>query len=199
MSNVGFNTWYEKDCTTIFKVKNISKNNKTIKIFQYPILNGKSRDLMEIPYVSEADIRHSLLKGELKNKLVTEEAIIEFSNIDLLQFDSCQKSFLQRYGVTEGLEVEGSGVNFLFRQGIDLIGNVDGYNNTFTTPEKFINGSFGNNIFKILARHNGRVMVEGSDYFVSEGEGSGTGFDTLVLTFVPNKHSVLIADYIVEV
>ena len=73
MPAVGFETWYQKQCPTVFRVKNIAKDGKRIRIFKYPIKNGTARDLMEIPYVSEADIRHSLLKGELFMKIICKE------------------------------------------------------------------------------------------------------------------------------
>lgn len=43
-----------------FVVKNISPQNKTITIFQYPINMGCERDLLAIPGVAEQDIRASL-------------------------------------------------------------------------------------------------------------------------------------------
>lgn len=101
----GFRTWWPKTVNTKFVVKNIAPNRKRIKIFNYPIVNGGTRDLLSIPEVSEGVIRHSLLKGELLNKIRTKEATILFSNINLLQFDPTQKQFLQNAGVTEGLEI----------------------------------------------------------------------------------------------
>ena len=50
-----------------FLVRNIcADHNKTIKIFNYPILFNQTRDLLNIPGVSESDIRASLLKGEIR-------------------------------------------------------------------------------------------------------------------------------------
>lgn len=104
----GFRTWWTKTADTKFIVKNIAPNRKRIRIFNYPIVNGKTRDLLAIPEISEGTIRHSLLKGELFNKIRTKEAVIFFSNIDLLQFDPVQKKFLEDAGVTQGLEITGS-------------------------------------------------------------------------------------------
>jgi hypothetical protein len=50
---------------TSFIVRNISPQNKTINIFQYPINMDQTRDLLAIPGVSDGDIRSSLLKGEV--------------------------------------------------------------------------------------------------------------------------------------
>jgi hypothetical protein len=122
MPGVGFNTWFPKQCPTVFKVRNITPK-KTVRVFNYPIPAGMVRDLMDIPEVSEADIRHSLLKGTLMIKILTDEIVVDESNIDLLQFDQCQKSFLQGAGITEGLEVTdgGVGVNYLWKEGVDLV------------------------------------------------------------------------------
>lgn len=201
MPGVGFETWFPKRCPTVFVVKNTALEGKRIKIFHYPIANGSERDLMAIPYVSEADIRHSLLKGELMTKLRSREAIVTASNIDLLQFDSCQKSFLESVGILEGLEVAGvpAVLPFAFKQGVALLGVKDNNNRVFTTPEKFINSVFGNNSFRILIKHNGRDLVETIDYFVAESGGLGSGYDTIILTFSPKPRSILVADYVVEV
>jgi hypothetical protein len=196
---VGFETWVPKTCSTVFIVKNIAPENKRIKIFHYPIDNGCERDLMTIPQVSEADIKHSLLKGELKTKFETNEAIVTRSNIDLIQFDDCQKAWLQSYGVIEGLEGGGgsASVPFVFMQGMELIGNIDGVNRIFTTTQPFINGTWGNNSFAIKIYHNGRTLVNTIDYILAESGGVGTGYNTIIFTFVPSDRSVIRADYIV--
>ena len=203
MPGVGFETWFPKSCPTVFKVQNIAFDKKTIHIFQYPIFFGKIRDLLAIPVVSEADIRHSLLKGELNIKIRSGEAKVVESNIDLLQFDACHRQFLIDAGITNGIDAPPSPVTlpFAFKQNVELIGVKNGINRIFVVPgiDKFIQGVFGNNIFKILIRHNGRGLVEFDDYTVSESGGSGTGFDTITLTFSPPARSELFADYVVEV
>lgn len=201
MPGVGFNTPYTKDVNTVFIVKNISENKKRVRIFQYPVLWDKTRDLMTIPEVSEADIRHSLLKGDLKIKIRDRELTVIESNIDLLQFDDTQKQFLIDAGITDGLEVSGgsSTLPIAFKQGVALIGAVDGVNRSFYTPEAFINGILGANDFKILLRHNGRVLIQGIDFRVYESGGAGTGYDNIVITaFIPNANSKLMADYVTE-
>jgi hypothetical protein len=101
---VGFETWGPKTNTTVFIVRNTASKNKTIKIFNCKINNGQEKDLLAFPQVSEADIRASLLKGTLKKKLELGEIIIVRSNIDLIQFDTVQKSLLQSYGITDGVD-----------------------------------------------------------------------------------------------
>lgn len=207
MSNVGYATWWEKRCPTVFIVRNIAPNRKRIRIFAYPIKNGYERDLMAIPGVSEADIRHSLLKGELLIKLLADEIVVVDSNIDLLQFDECHKEFLKSKGVPIGTEITADDIeglvelSFLFKQNIDLLGTKDGVNRIFTVPapDKFIQGSYSNNEFSIMISHNGRKLVESIDYIVSESGGAGTGFDTIIFTsFAPEEDSCLNADYVIE-
>ena len=78
---------------------------KTISIFHYPINAGCERDLLQIPGVQEADIRASLLKGELRHKFLCGDIELVCSNIDLLQFSDKQRAFLQNFGFTEGVSV----------------------------------------------------------------------------------------------
>lgn len=111
MTNVGQYT-PGKNPSTKFVVRNIAAGNKRVRIFNYPIGNGLERDLLAIPGISEADIRHSLLKGQLLYKLTHNEITIVDSDIDLLQFNDDQKAFLQAHGVTVGLEVTGGGSGF---------------------------------------------------------------------------------------
>ena len=212
MPNVGFETLFPKTVDTVFIVKNITKGTrqeKTVHLFNYPIPPGKQRDLLAIPVVSEADIRHSLLKGDLKIKGTCGEICIARSNIDLLQFDDEQKDFIESLecepGAIDGLEVVQDGyvtafIPYLFRNNIELEGAKDGTNRIFTVPvpDKFLNGTFESNIFRILVRHNGRVLVEGKDYFIAESGGAGTGFDTVVLCFTPKPRSQIYANYVIE-
>ena len=59
-------TFTPKDVTTVFTIRNTAPDHKNIKVFGQRIGWGREYDLLAIPNVSEADIRHSLLKGELK-------------------------------------------------------------------------------------------------------------------------------------
>jgi hypothetical protein len=182
--------------TTVFIVKNISSERKKLRLFNTPIYYGEERNLLS-NIVTESDIRDSLLKGILFKKLICNDIKIIKSNINLLQFDDVQKSFLKKYGITDGLEVKGDCIcnTFCFKQCINLLGIKNNINRVFTTPESFINGSYFNNIFHILIRHNGRELVEKIDFFVYESNGVGSGFDTIIFTFSPKPRSVLIADY----
>jgi len=99
-----------KNPSTKFIVRNIAPGNKRIRVLGYPIGNGLERDLLQIPGVNESTIRSSLLKGELLQKIRSKEIIVVDSDIDLLQFNDDQKTFLTSAGVTKGLEVTGSAI-----------------------------------------------------------------------------------------
>ena len=196
MPGVGFETFFPKQVDTKFVVRNITegtRQEKTIHIFQYPIPAGRERDLMDIPVVSEADIRHSLLKGELRIKALCGEIKVIASNIDLIQFDPEQRAFLESICITDGLT--------------ECPCDADGYAaalpyawRIFTTPDIFINGTLFGNEFHILLRHNGRVLVDGKDYILSESGGAGTGYDTIIFTaFSPRPRSQLFADYVIDI
>lgn len=202
--SVGLYTIFPKRCPTVFRVQNITAG-KCVRVFQYPIPPGGVRDLMAIWFISEADIRHSLLKGELMMKILNEEVRVVESNIDLLQFDQCQKAFLQGAGVINGLSVDGSsgGVDYIHRTNVRLIGVLNGANKVFTVPipDKFVEGILGDNQFSIEITHNGRKLIKFIDYLVSEsgGAGAGTGYDTIeIISFVPGEKSKLMADYVIR-
>ena len=186
-----------------FIVRNItSDRKKIIKIFNYPILYDTTRDLLAIPGVTEADIRASLLKGEIKHKILVKDIVVEYSDIDLLQFNNDQKQFLQNSGVTIGLEVTGiiGNISYLLREEIPLIGIKNGTNRLFYTPEKFLNGILpsGDNVH-IKVYHNGKSLYEGIDYTIAESGGPGTGYDTInIFSFSPISESVLYASYCIK-
>jgi len=112
----GFETFFPKRVNTKFVVKNIAPGNKCIKLFMYPINNGGTRDLLMIPTVSEADIRHSLLKGSLLIKILAGEIEVVDSNIDILQFEPQQRQFLWDAGIRIGLDCGGSGDGYQFTE-----------------------------------------------------------------------------------
>ncbi len=201
MANVGFIRRNEEEtgvlvCPTVFIVRNIAPSKKDLSVFTYPIRYGQTRDLMLIPFLSEADIRNSLLKGELLIKFKAKELVVTSSNIDLLQFDDCQRDFLESIGITIGISILPGDLPYAFKDNITLIGPLDNVNRTFTTPHVFINGFLGDNEFKIQVDHNGRHLIEEIDYTISESGGPGTGFDTVTLiTLTPTPTSKLTCNY----
>ena len=183
-----------------FIVQNIcSTPKKTIFIFQYPINYGESRDLLRIPGVAENDIRASLLKGELRNKIITNEIVVLCSDIDLLQFNSTQMGFLQAAGVVNGLQVGYPNINVLEQQDIQLIGAVDGVNTTYKIPS----GTWiQSGPYKIIVYKNGVKQVYLDDYIIAESGGVGTGFDTVILAVPPTPTplpvDIITADYYIS-
>lgn len=183
-----------------FIVKNIASNKKTIKIFLYPIPYGKSRDLLDIPGVSEADIRASLLKGELLHKCLAEDIFITDTDIDLLQFNDEHKQFLSRHGVDYGVAVDHT--NFTYRRYIDikLLGTVNNSNTIFYVPSAYFENTEEN---PIIIYKNGVKQVYLDDFTIGESGGIGTGFDIINMTIppaaTPSPPDILTADYSVGI
>jgi hypothetical protein len=94
---VGGNTFFAKQTAINFTVRNLS--NKTLRIFNTKILSGQTYDLMSIQGISEADIRQSLITGELMIKIRKGEINVVSSSIDLAQEDQSQRDFLEAAGV----------------------------------------------------------------------------------------------------
>jgi hypothetical protein len=205
--SVGFDTFFPlaPSCTE-FVVQNIADPKKVVRIFTYPVYPGRTRNLLAISFVSEADIRHSLLKGELKVKFLAKELIVTSSNIDLLQFDPCQLSFLESVGITDGLQISGGGgpgaLPINFKENISLVGARDGVNRLYKVPapDKFINGLFQNSEFNISVYHNGKLLEQNIDFLVAESGGVGSGYDSVIfINYSPIARSRLLASYVVEI
>jgi len=182
-----------------FIVRNITPDrNKTIRIFNYPINFNTTRDLLQIPGVAEADIRASLLKGELRHKLLAKDIVVECSDIDLLQFNNDQKKFLQDSGIIKGLQVDNSNLVAIRKEDIQLVGIVDDANKVFTIPSgKFIMSLD----YKIIVYRNGVKQFYLDDYFIAESGGPGAGYDTVIFNTAPvtlAPADVLTADYYVS-
>lgn len=188
---------------------------KTVKIFNYPILAGQTRDLLQIPGVQESDIRASLLKGEIRHKFLCGDIELVSSNIDLLQFGDKERAFLIQFGFMEGVSIGvdelaqdtvdfiisqgGAGSGYYWREKIPLIGMKNGVNRTFYTPDKFLNGSYLGNTFHLTVEHNGNELYENIDYTIAESSGPGTGYDTInIFSLTPNSHSLLYATYAIK-
>lgn len=183
-----------------FIVRNVTPDrNKTIKIFNYPILFNDTRDLLQIPGVAESDLRASLLKGELRHKILSKDIVVECSDIDLLQFNLDQRAFLKKAGIVNGLQVSPSGLAVLRFVDEQLVGVVDNMNTIFTIPTgKFIQ----NNTYKIVVYINGVKQFYTQDYLIAESGGLGTGYDTVIFTIAPSVvdsyTDILTADYYIN-
>jgi hypothetical protein len=182
-----------------FVVQNITPDrNKTIKIFNYPINYMQTRDLLQIPGVGEQDIRVSLLKGELYHKILAQDIVVISSDIDLLQFNNNQKSFLQSAGVVNGLQVSSTNMNVLRKDDVQLVGSVNNINTVFKIP----GGTFiYNSTYKIIVYLNGVKQVYLDDFYIAESGGVGSGYDSVIFTVppttLPSPADIITADYYV--
>jgi len=192
-----------------FIVKNIS-NLKTIRIFDYPILIGQSRDILRIPGIGESDIRNSLLKGTLRNKIMAKEIEIVDSDIDLLQFNDDQKSFLQSAGLAAGADINTDQLNpnidigssKQYRLQVSMLGLVNDVNTIFTVP---VDSETGKNTFSMELNKQIQVYKNGvrqyylDDYIVAETNGVGTGYNAVIFTVPPSAVNspadIITADY----
>lgn len=198
--------------STQFRVQNISSDGKTVRCFGFPILYNLTYDLLSINHISEADIRHSLLKGDLMIKIKQKEIRVVESDIDLLQFNEEQKAFLKSAGIIKGLEIKseqldenidfGGGTGALpvsFHQNISLIGNKNGINRYFMTPHKFYIGTLESSNFSIHVRHNGKALDPDLDFTIQESGGPGSGYDTVIFeSFIPTQFSNILVDYVTQ-
>lgn len=163
-----------------FIVQNIASPAKEVRIFHYPISSGASRNLLKIPGVAESDIRVSLLKGELRNKLLANEITIIASDIELIQFNSNQLAFLTLSGVMSGTKIGIPQQSFVWHQDVHLNGIIDGVNTAFTIP----NGVFIQNTnYTIIVYLNGVKQNLNDDFTISSS--TPAGFDTINFVIAP--------------
>jgi len=81
-----------------------------------------------------------------------------------------------------------------FKYGIPLIGDVNGVNVMYLTPDVFEPTS-------LRVHYNGQKLHEGAveDYTISESGGVGTGYDTVTLNFAPFGDDRVTANYITAI
>lgn len=167
-----------------FIVRNINYEHKVIKIFNYPILWGTTRNIKKIPGVSGADIRASLESGELSHKIRANDIVIEYSDIDLLEFNNDQRLFLKNAGVTIGTQINFNNLDVLRHEDIILLGVIDGVNTFYNIPP--IHSAFiQTDVYKIRVYLNGVKQLFNGDFFIEESGGAGTGFDTIIMAVAP--------------
>jgi len=180
-----------------FVVLNVANPPKTIRIFNNPINSGQTRDILAIYGVAEDDIRASLLKGELNHKIRAGEIVITCSDIDLLQFNANQKTFLQGAGITTGLEVSTSQLTSNFRIEMVLVGALNSINTVFTLPPPDVY-FLETTTYKITVYKNGIRQLLNVDFTPVESGGTGTGFDEVVFALPPDSTDSITADYYVN-
>ena len=198
MGDNSFAPFQPQDGYTTFIVKNISSPPKMVQIFNYPIYPGSTRDLMLIPGIAEGEIRTALLKGDLLNSLLSKEITILQSDVDLLQFNTNQLNFLYASGITLGCQVGWEQQAVVLNANVELIGDVDGVNTTFTIPS----GTFLQDTqYQIQVYLNGVRQLYDDDYTIA-ASGGGTAWDTVILAVPPESAlsppDVVTADYYQE-
>lgn len=99
-------TTYGKLDSLKFVVKNVSPSEKAIKVFGLKIPFNTSRDLLAIDEITEADIKASLAKGELANKIRKGSLKIVETTLNLIEVDPGQRAFVESAGLVPG-SVEG--------------------------------------------------------------------------------------------
>lgn len=82
------------------------------------------------------------------------------------------------------------------RAGMNLVGVRDGVNVTFRVPA---NEHYAHNLpfLTVQVYLNGMRLTLLDDYYVAESGGSGTGYDTILLTEAPYADDHLLADYVI--
>ena len=94
---MGMNTFafLNQNPTTIkFIVQNIN-GTKFVTVFNIDIAPNQMIDLMSEPGISQEEIRNSLIKGELYNKIRVKDIKVLYSNVDLQSFDNTFNNFIQ--------------------------------------------------------------------------------------------------------
>lgn len=94
---MGIRTFFNPNLPVLFRIQNIS--NKVFRVFNRQIHPGGTYDLMRLPYISEDNIKHSLIKGELYNKLSKNQIAIIDNNIDLFIENEELANFLRNVGL----------------------------------------------------------------------------------------------------
>lgn len=104
--SVGFTTNFSKTVGPNFIIKNATAGaaTKNIIVFGIKMAPGTTYDLLNIPNVSEADIQHSLLKGELKRRFLTGDIELVSSTLNLVVFDAAYRAYLVSKGFSTGLD-----------------------------------------------------------------------------------------------
>ena len=102
------NNFYGKLPSVNFTVKNVSSQRKSISIFGLSIGYLRTADLMAISEITEAEIKASLTKGELANKIKAGDIKIASSSLNLLEFDSAFRTFIDNANITPGDPVAGT-------------------------------------------------------------------------------------------
>jgi hypothetical protein len=200
-----------------FTVTNINAEAKDISVFGIVIHSGDSFDLMKVPGITENVIRVSLLKGILRYKVEHGDIHIVCSDINMLTYNTDVQQYLILAGIPSNTVLPSEvTLDFSMRYDIPLIGEQNGINQIFNTPEPFLYGSVGQHFFRPQIFHNGLLKIGGLinesvfangvsigniDYVVEKSTVtlSSEEYDQIrFISFAPNSNSKLIATYAVN-
>jgi len=202
-----------KNTPICFAVTNINPFGKTIKIHDFNIKFGQTLDLMKQIGMTENIIKVSLLKGELKYKLMHGDIVIECSDVNLVVYNTEVQIYLTAAGINTGVIPDMAALPFALRYNVPLIGDMNGQNQIFMTPDYFVYGNLGLHYFRPQVFHNGALKLGGIihdpaiingmkagniDYIVEKSSIAipGNLYDVIrFISFVPNSHSRLVATY----
>jgi len=97
---------FKPSVTTRFVIKNNSKLNRAIKIFNTQIGPGNSLDLMRVPGITEEDIRSEVLKGSLRALLSGGSLNVTSSTVNFTTDDPNEITFLTSIGLSANLPTQ---------------------------------------------------------------------------------------------
>lgn len=92
-------TAFGTSSTVTFVLKNNSSIGRSIKVFNTKVNPGGQIDVMDIPGVTEEDIRTAVLKGSLKSLLAGGSLVVLASTVNFNTSDPLQNGFLSSIGI----------------------------------------------------------------------------------------------------
>lgn len=92
-------TAFGTSSTVTFVLKNNSSIGRSIKVFNTKVNPGGQIDVMDIPGVTEEDIRTAVLKGSLKSLLAGGSLVVLASTVNFNTSDPLQSGFLSSIGI----------------------------------------------------------------------------------------------------
>jgi hypothetical protein len=179
-----------------FVVKNITAPPKTISIFNINIPFGTTKNLLDIPGIGEEDVRISLLKGQVLNKILSGDIKIVFSDVNALSFNNNQQSFLLSSNMENGTQINTNILEYTPKRDVVLLGTIDGYNTRFMVPvgDYFIIKSS----YIIVIHWNGIRQIFNSDFFVdvtSQNPNNPSAYSAIFMAIAPSPADIVIGDY----
>ena len=178
-----------------FVVKNITSPPKTICVFNTNIKFGQSKNLLDIPGIGEEDVRISLLKGQVLNKILSGDIQIVKSDVNALSFNQNQSNFLANSNLTTGIKINNTILPYIERRDLTMLGAIDGYNTRFVCPSYYyftINSSY-----VLIVYWNGIRQIMNVDFFIdvtSQSPNSHNAYSAIFMAIAPSPGDIIIID-----